>query len=105
MGENFDVSKDDINQALEILKNSNNTGELNMSVSAICQNDEGEKYAFVTFSDGVRDAEGRIPECAITSNKGFAEIEIKQLEKYMQEHLDELKKMAAGIDIFSAFTK
>ncbi|MCR4568399.1 MAG: hypothetical protein K5769_10125 [Pseudobutyrivibrio sp.] len=105
MGENFDASKDDINQALEILKNSNNTGELNMSVSAICQNDEGEKYAFVTFSDGVRDAEGRIPECAITFNKGFAEIEIKQLEKYMQEHLDELKKMAAGIDIFSAFTK
>ena len=45
-----------------------NHGELNMSVSAVCQNDKGQKYAFVTFSDGVRDAEGRIPECKILNN-------------------------------------
>ncbi len=104
MSENFDA-KDDIRQALEIIKNSNNTGELSMSVSAICQNEQGGKYAYVTFTDGVRDAEGRIPECNITKNNGFAEIEVEQLEKYMQDNLDELKKMAAGIDIFSAFTK
>ena len=30
-----------------------NHGELNMSVSAVCQNDKGQKYAFVTFSDGL----------------------------------------------------
>lgn len=81
-----------------------NNGELNMSVSAICQNDKGEKYAFVTFSDGVRDAEGRIPECKIITNNGFAVIEVDQLEKYMRDNLTDLKKMAAGIDIFSAFT-
>lgn len=80
-----------------------NAGELKMSVSAICHNDKGDKYAFVTFSDGVRTAEGRIPECNILKNDGFAEIEVKELEKYMSEHLSELKKMAAGIDIFSAF--
>ncbi|MCR5581130.1 MAG: hypothetical protein K6F66_06030 [Pseudobutyrivibrio sp.] len=78
-------------------------GELQMSVSAICQNERGDKYAFVTFSDGVRTAEGRIPECKLMSNDGFAEIEVEQLEKYMKEHLSELKKMSAGIDIFSAF--
>ena len=82
-----------------------NHGELNMSVSAVCQNDKGQKYAFVTFSDGVRDAEGRIPECKILNNNGFAAIEVSELEKYMREHLSELKKMAAGIYIFSAFTK
>ena len=82
-----------------------NNGELNMSVSAICHDEKGEKYAFVTFSDGVRDAEGRIPECKIINNNGFAVIEIQELEKYMKQHLTELKKMAAGIDIFSAFTK
>lgn len=81
----------------------NNVGELNMSVSAVCQTEKGEKYAFVTFSDGVRTAEGRIPECKLLRNDGFAVIEVQQLEKYMQEHLPELKKMAAGIDIFSAF--
>ena len=80
-----------------------NSGELNMSVSAICHNEKGEKYAFATFSDGVRNAEGRIPECRIIKNNGFAEIEVEQLEKYMQDHLNELKKMAANIDIFSAF--
>ena len=78
-------------------------GELNMSVSAVCQNESGKKYAFVTFTDGVRSSEGRIPECKIHKNEGFAEIEIVQLEKYMRDHLQELKKMAAGIDIFSAF--
>jgi hypothetical protein len=80
-----------------------NEGELNMSVSAVCNNDKGEKYAFVTFTDGVRTAEGRIPDCKLLKNDGFAEIEVQQLEKYMSEHLSELKKMAAGIDIFSAF--
>ena len=80
-----------------------NAGELNMSVSAICQNDQGKKYAFVTFTDGVRNAEGRIPECNILTNNGFAEIEVKELERYMSEHLPELKKMAAGVDIFAAF--
>lgn len=83
----------------------NNNGELNMSVSAICHNEKGEKYAFVTFSDGVRDAEGRIPDCKIISNNGFAVIEVQELERYMKQHLTELKKMAAGIDIFSAFTQ
>lgn len=74
-----------------------------MSVSAVCQNEKGDKYAFVTFTDGVRTSEGRIPECRILKNDGFAEIEVTQLEKYMREHLRELKKMSAGIDIFSAF--
>ena len=80
-----------------------NAGELNMSVSAICKNGQGEKYAFVTFTDGVRNAEGRIPECNILSNDGFAEIEVKELERYMADHLSELKRMAAGVDIFAAF--
>ena len=51
-----------------------NAGELNMSVSAICQNEKGDKYAFVSFADDVRAAEGKIPECKILKNEGFAEI-------------------------------
>ena len=80
-----------------------NSGELKMSVSAICRSENGNQYAFVTFTDGVRSAEGRIPECKLLKNNGFAEIEVKELEKYMQEHLQELKRMSAGVDIFSAF--
>lgn len=78
-------------------------GVLDMSVSAICRNEQGDKYAFVTFQDGVRTAEGKIPDCEIIKNDGFAEIEVQQLEKYLKENLTDLKKMAASIDIFSAF--
>ena len=74
-----------------------------MSVSAVCRNEHGDKYAFVTFTDGVRTAEGKIPDCKIIKNDGFAEIEVQQLERYLKEHLTDLKKTAASIDIFSAF--
>lgn len=92
MSEDFNIPKENKNQ-----------GELNMSVSAICHTDDGEKYAFVSFSDGVRTAEGKIPDCKIISNDGFAAIEVEQLEKYMVDNLGELKKMASGINIFEAF--
>ena len=78
-------------------------GELKMTVSSVCRSEQGDKYAFVTFQDGVRTAEGKIPDCKILKNDGFAEIEVQQLERYSKEHLTELKKMAASIDIFSAF--
>ena len=104
MGENFDTNKNaDIKKALEAIERINNKGEIDMSVSAVCKNENGEKYAFVTFSDGVREAEGSIPKCKINRNQGFADIEVQQLEKYMRDNLTDLKKMAAGVDIFSAF--
>lgn len=76
--------------------------ELNMSVSAVCAKD-GEKYAFVTFSDEKRLAEGKIPDCKIFSNKGFTEEEVTMLELYMKSELRQLKKMAAGVRLIDAF--
>lgn len=78
--------------------------ELNMSVSPICVKD-GEKYAFVSFTDGERTAEGKIPDCKIIANKGFAPEEVEQLEAYMARELPGLKKMAAGIRLLDAFMK
>lgn len=78
--------------------------ELNMSVSPICVKD-GEKYAFVSFTDGERFTDGKIPDCKITLNKGFSQEEVKQLESYMQSELPQLKKMAAGIRVMDAFLK
>lgn len=77
-------------------------GTVNMSVSPICVKN-GEKYAFVVFTDGDRSAEGKIPDCRLISNKGFTKEEAAQLEAYMQRELSELKKMAAGIRILDAF--
>lgn len=77
---------------------------VNMSVSPICVKD-GEKYAFVSFTEGSRTAEGKIPDCRIISNKGFSQEEVEQLEGYMQREMPQLKKMAAGIRLFDAFMK
>ena len=66
---------------------------------------DGEKYAFVQFSDGERLAEGKIPDCKILSSKGFTEEEVADLEKYMQGNLAQLKKMAAGVRPIDAFLK
>lgn len=78
--------------------------ELKMSVSPVCMKD-GIKYAFVTFTDGTRNAEGKIPECTIISNDGFSAEEIEQLEDYMRRERTQLKKMAAGINVMSSFMR
>ncbi len=77
---------------------------LHMSVSQIF-NKDGRKYAFVSFTDGNRIAEGKIPDCTILSNHGFAKEEIAQLEDYMGRELSNLKRMAAGIHVMDAFMK
>lgn len=75
---------------------------LNMSVSQVFSKN-GIKYAFVTFTDGTRSAEGKIPDCKIISNHGFSNAEAICLEEYMCRELVHLKKMAAGIDVMRAF--
>ncbi len=76
--------------------------EFNLTVSSVCEKD-GKRYAFVTFSDGKRVAEGRIPDCKIISNQGFEVEEIKMLEIYMKNDLSRLKRMAAGVRWIDAF--
>ncbi len=73
-----------------------------MSVSPIIGKD-GKKCAYVSFEEGARCAEGKIPDCAIISNKGFSQEEIMQLEDYMRKELKNLKKMAAGVNVMRAF--
>ena len=75
--------------------------EVKMSVSPVCTKNE-QQYAFVSFSDEKRTAEGKIPECKIISNQGFTEEEIIQLEDYMRRELRTLNKMAAGIRLIYA---
>ena len=77
---------------------------LKMSVSPVLSKD-GQRYAFVSFEDGERVAEGRIPECKLVSNKGFSEEEAARLEEYMKEELAQLKRMAASIRVIDAFMK
>lgn len=78
--------------------------ELNMSVSPVCMKD-GEKCAYISFSDGIRTAEGRIPDCKIITNKGFSPEEVAQLENYMSMELAMLKRIAAGIRLIDVIKK
>jgi len=78
--------------------------DVNLTVSQVFSKN-GEKYAFVSFSQGDCVAEGKIPDCKIISNKGFSEEEVEQLENYMVNELAKLKRMAAGIRLLDAFMK
>ncbi len=78
--------------------------EFKMSVSPICVKN-GKKYAFVSFVDGERSAEGKIPDCKIVSATGFDRGEIRMLEEYMKRELSMLKKMAAGIRLIDGIIK
>lgn len=78
--------------------------EFTMSVSPVCLKD-GKKFAYVSFTDGERSAEGKIPDCKITSATGLDRGEIRMLEEYMKRELPQLKKMAAGIRLVDAIMK
>ena len=80
------------------------SNELSITVSPICEKD-GKKYAFVSFVDGEKTAEGKIPECKIVTNNGFTEDDIRMLEIYMQNDLARLKRMAASVNVIGAFMK
>ncbi len=81
---------------------SDSSEELSLQVSAICERD-GQKMAYVTFSDDTRHAEGEIPACVITKSHGFTESEVLDLQQYMLANLPELKKMASKVNIMDAF--
>lgn len=77
---------------------------VSINVSGIIEKN-GKKAAWVSFTDGNRFAEGTIPDCRISSNKGFTADEVSQLEAYMKRELASLKKMASGINVMKALMK
>ena len=83
---------------------TNDNPDMSLKVSPVCSKD-GEKFAYVTFTEGSRSAEGKIPDCKIISSTGFDEGEVGILEMYMKQNLLQLKKMAAGIRLFDVITK
>ena len=76
--------------------------ELTMSVSPICLKD-GERYAFVRFTDGRKHCEWRIPKVQLSLNEGFSEEELDGLRFYIRNNMTDLMRMAAGINLFEVF--
>ncbi len=101
--ENFNLgNKNQTGAKDEFMEQENRRQELNMTVSPVCEKN-GQKTAYVSFSDGARMAEGEIPDCRITKNNGFDEDEAAQLELYMKGNLMMLKKMASSVNVLDAF--
>lgn len=78
---------------------------MNMLISGVTTTKEGKKQAYVRFDEGNCFAEGIIPDCKITKQKGFTEDEISQLEDYLKVNLTSLKKEAAKINPIKAMMK
>ena len=78
--------------------------ELNMLVSGIIERN-GEKAVCVYFSDKERFAEGYVPECKVTSQKGFSDEEIADLETYLDANKEKILNEAKLVNPLKAILK
>lgn len=78
--------------------------ELKMTVSGIVPKD-GRQNIYVVFEDGMRRAEGSVPDCVITTQNGFKEDEVKMLEFYMKQEQDTIRELAKQINPIKALMK
>lgn len=85
------------------MKNENKN-ELKMTVSGIVPKD-GRPNIYVVFEEGGRKAEGMVPDCVITSQKGFTDEEVKMLELYMKQEQDTIRALAKDINPIKAMMK
>ncbi len=102
MSENFELNftmKSD-----ESPENGPDMSEMQMSVSPVCGAGE-DRYAFVTFTEGAKTAEAKIPSCEIIRSSGFSAEELAGLKTYMKADLKHLQKLAAGENVFKAMFK
>ncbi len=79
--------------------------EMKMSVTEIFRTKDGDKYVFVTFDDGKRSAEGKVPDCKIIKNNGFNDGEVKLLEEYMKNEQTTIFGEASKVNAMRAFLK
>lgn len=77
---------------------------MTLTISGVTEK-EGKKQAFVKFEEANCVAEGTIPDCNITSFKGFSDEEVSMLEEYMKDNLAMLKRKAAEINPLRAMMK
>ena len=74
-----------------------------MKVSSITHDKNGKPQVFVTFTDGRRTAEGRIPGCRILTQEGFSEEEVEALNQYMKKEKGTILTIAKRIDPMKDF--
>ena len=78
---------------------------MEMKVSSITHDKNGKPQVFVTFTDGKRIAEGRIPGCRILTQDGFSDEEVEALNLYMKKEKATILSIAKKIDPMEDFWK
>lgn len=75
---------------------------MNMSVSSIV-NKDGKREIYVLFTEGERNAEGRLSDYKMISSRGFTREENDMLEAYMRREKDRILQMAKSVNVMDAF--
>ena len=75
---------------------------MNMSVSSIVSKD-GKREIYVLFTEGERNAEGRLSDYKMISSRGFTREENAMLEAYMRREKDRILQMAKSVNVMDAF--
>ena len=74
-----------------------------MLVSGLVGSGEHKRIC-VYFSDKDKYAEGSIPECKITSSKGFNRDELAEIEEYLRDNRDYIIEEAKKVNPMKTFT-
>ncbi len=70
--------------------------DVNFTYSSVVAKD-GKPYISVMFERDSDRAEGSLPDCRISKNKGFSDEEVEQLEGYLLEHKQEIIQNAKNL--------
>lgn len=104
MSENFELNFSMKNKEALPADTGPDRSRMEMTVSPVCGSGDNS-YAFVSFQEGEKFAEGKIPSCEMIRSRGFSEEELAGLRTYMQADLKHLKQLAAGQNVFKAMFK
>jgi hypothetical protein len=76
--------------------------QMNMLVSGLVGKGDNKRIC-VYFSDKDKYAEGSIPDCKITSSKGFDPGEIREIEDYLRDNKDHIIEEARKVNPLKGF--
>ena len=76
--------------------------QMNMLVSGLVGSGENKRIC-VYFSDKDKYAEGSIPDCKITSSKGFDKDELAEIEEYLRDNRDHIIEEARKVNPMKSF--
>lgn len=76
--------------------------DINMSVTQIFKKNNSTYY-FVSFTEGKKMAEFRLPEVKLTYNVGFDQSETEALALYVRQTNEQIYDMAKKVNVMKAF--